>query len=76
MNIHEFRRMVDDIADSVPEYSDKEVTVMVVPNNGEVFGSISSTKVTGIIPGFDWDSILVDELMLYFNCWRHSVVCD
>lgn len=55
MNIHEFRRMVDNIADSVPEYSDKEVTVMVMPNNGEVFGSISSTKVTGIIPGFDWD---------------------
>ena len=55
MNIHEFRRMVDNIADSVPEYSDKEVTVMVMPNNGEVFGSTSSTKVTGIIPGFDWD---------------------
>ena len=30
MNIHEFRRMVDDIADSVPEHSDKEVTVMVM----------------------------------------------
>lgn len=55
MNIHEFRRMVDDIADSVPEYSDKEVTVIVMPNNGEVLGSIPSTKVTGIIPGFDWD---------------------
>lgn len=55
MNIHEFRRMVDDIADSVPEYSDEEVTVMVMPNNGEVLGSIPSTKVTGIIPGFDWD---------------------
>lgn len=55
MNIHEFRRMIDDIADSEPEYSDKEVTVIVVPNNGEVFGSTPSTKVTGIIPGFDWD---------------------
>ena len=55
MNIHEFRRMIDDIADSVPEYSDKEVTVMVMPNNGQVLGSIPSTKVTGIIPGFDWD---------------------
>ena len=55
MNIHEFRRMIDDIADSVPEYSDEEVTVMVMPNNGEVLGSIPSTKVTGIIPGFDWD---------------------
>ena len=55
MNIHEFRRMIDDIAYSVPEYSDEEVTVMVMPNNGEVLGSIPSTKVTGIIPGFDWD---------------------
>lgn len=55
MNIHEFRRMIDNIADSVPEYSDNEVTVMVMPNNGEVLGSIPSTKVTGIIPGFDWD---------------------
>lgn len=74
MNIHEFRRMIDDIADSVPEYSDKEVTVIVMPNNGEAPGSISSTKVTGIIPGFDWDSILVDELILCFNCWRRSIV--
>lgn len=55
MNIHEFRRMIDDIADSEPEYSDKEVTVIVVPNNGEVFGGTPSTKVTGIISGFDWD---------------------
>lgn len=55
MNIHEFRRMIDDIADSEPEYSDKEVTVIVVPNNGEVFGGTPSTKATGIIPGFDWD---------------------
>lgn len=55
MNIHEFRRMVDDIADSVPEYSDNEVTVMVMSNDGKVFGSTPSTKVTGIIPGFDWD---------------------
>lgn len=56
MNIHEFRRMIDNIADSVPEYSDKEVTVIVMPNNGEAPGSISSTKVTGIIPGFDCDN--------------------
>lgn len=55
MNIHEFRRMIDDIADSVPEYSDKEVTVIVMPNSGEVFGGTPSTKVTGIISGFDWD---------------------
>lgn len=70
MNIHEFRRMIDNIADSEPEYSDKEVTVMVMPNNGEVFGGTPSTKVTGVISGFDWDGLQImirteDKLVKY-----------
>ena len=55
MNIHEFRRMIDDISDSEPEYSDKEVTVIIKGDDGKVFGSTPSTKVTGVISGFDWD---------------------
>lgn len=71
MNIHEFRRMIDDIADSVPEYSDKEVTVIVVPNNGEVFGGTPSTKVTGIISGFDWD-----EWQIMIRTEDRLIKCD
>lgn len=56
MNIHEFRKMIDDIADTLPEYSGKEVTVMCEINDNRVFGSHPSTRVTGIIQGFDWDS--------------------
>lgn len=55
MNIHEFRRMIDDIDDTLPNYSDKEVTVRVVCDDNKVFGATPSTRVTGIIQGFDWD---------------------
>lgn len=55
MNIHEFRKMVDSISDNEPSYSDKEVTVKIVPMDNRVFGSTPSTKVTGIWSGFDWD---------------------
>lgn len=72
MNIHEFRQMIDDIADREPEYSDREVTVMVKPMNDEYFGGTLSTKVTGVIDGFDWDSwqIIIrteDRLVKYGN---------
>ena len=56
MNIHEFRKMIDDIDDALPDYSDKVVTVRVVCDDDRVFGSSPSVKVTGIIEGFDWDS--------------------
>ena len=56
MNIHEFRQMIDDIADREPEYSDREVTVMIKPTNSGCVGGILSTKVTAVIDGFDLDS--------------------
>ena len=55
MNIHEFRKMVDDIADMEPGHSDKVVTVRVLVNDNQVYGGTPSSRVTGIVTGFDWD---------------------
>ena len=64
MNIHEFRKIIDDIDDALPDYSDKVVTVRIVgdknfvpsKDDDRVFGSSPSVKVTGVIQGFDWDA--------------------
>ena len=52
MNIHEFRKLIDQIDDAEPEYSDKEVTVVV---SGYSLGSTPSSVVKSVSVGFDWD---------------------
>lgn len=53
MNIHEFRRMIDDIDDALPDYCDKVVTVRLSEPS---IDATASVNVSGIITGFDWDS--------------------
>lgn len=52
MKIHEFRKLIDQIDDAEPEYSDKEVTVVI---SGHSFGNTPSSKVKSVSVGFDWD---------------------
>lgn len=52
MNIHEFRKLIDQIDDAEPDYSDKEVTVVVEDYS---LGSTPSSVVKSVSVGFDWD---------------------
>lgn len=68
MTIHEFRKLIDSIDDSIPEYSDKRVTVRVSGEYG--IGSVPSTEVTHVFNGFDldsWQVVLLTEDALFRN---------
>ena len=56
MNIHDFRKLVDDIDDSLDGDRDKDVTVKIFDDSNKIYLSTPSTKVKGIISGFDWDN--------------------
>jgi hypothetical protein len=53
MDIHTFRKLIDNIDNSLPDYSDKEVTVMLsMPS----IGATASSRVKDVSMGFDWDN--------------------
>lgn len=52
MTIHELRKVVDKLDDSLPDYDDKRVTVLLSQPS---FPSRASTDVVGIGRGIDWD---------------------
>ena len=53
MTIHEFRKLIDIIDDSIPDYSDKKVTVVLAQSS---IGATASSEVVRISTGIDWDS--------------------
>lgn len=55
MKLSEFRKLIDELDDARPPYSDPVVTVKV-RQNSVVIGSTPLTPVKYISPGFYWDA--------------------
>lgn len=53
MTIHQFRKIIDNIADSLPDYADNKITVLLSQPS---IGASASTEVIGVSQGFDWDA--------------------
>lgn len=54
MNIHEFRKEIDKIDDSLKDYEDKNIVVALAKGSG--IGGTNCTDVTRISTGIDWDA--------------------